>query len=147
MMNYIEYIFFRLYECFSRKDKDSVIVNIAIFLLMIESSLFVLFVFWGGLIINMDFVHNFLGQHRENKLYTIIPISIILFIANYIPLKIKYKNGYFNALIAKYKKDKYELPMWVIFSIPVIIILVSIIGYGFVKGTVRFPLLESLFFS
>lgn len=57
----------------------------------------------------------------------------------------KRKKDYYLGLEKKYLKDKYKLPIWIMFSFPIFILFISIIEYGLIKGTLRSPLLDSLF--
>lgn len=144
-MNIFNYLLFRLYEFFSKRDKSFLLVNISIFLIACQCSFFLFIYFIGSLIFDFSNIRLFVTTHRENKFFIIAPIALILFILNYVYLSKKEHLGIFNELEKKYKRDKYWLPMWIIFSIPIMITLVAVLTPGIVNGTARFPLFEKLF--
>lgn len=144
-MNIFNYLLFRLYEHFSKSDKSFLLVNISIFLIACQCSFFLFIYFIGSLIYDFSNIRLFVTTHRENKFFIIVPIALVLFVLNYVYLSKKEYLGIFNEWEKKYKRDKYWLPMWIIFSIPIMITLVAVLAPGIVNGTAKFPLFENLF--
>lgn len=144
-MTLLDYIFFRFYDYFKRKKDYYAMTNTLMIVYIIELSLFLFTYYFISLFVELNFIKNILQENRSNKILIATILTIVIFFLNYIYFSPKRKKDYYLGLEKKYLKDKYKLPMWIMFSFPIFILLISIIGYGLIKGTLRSPLLDSLF--
>lgn len=141
MKIFFDYIVFRIFEYFNRRNDGLVVMNSIFFLGLFEASLLVpLF-----LIIN-SFIHfdpqNYFGVDNRIKYYIGIPLGLFLIIINCIFYIKKLKGEKLQELYQKYHKEKYKIPLWVIFASPVFFVFICPIIYGALNGTLHFPILE-----
>lgn len=143
-MKLLDYIFFRLYDYFLKKEKDFVMTNTLMMILAIELSL-LLFIYYSTLLfVDSNPIRDFIQNNRDKK-FLIIGVSMCLtMIPNYIYFSPKREKKYYEGLKKKYYREKYKTHIWVIFGAPIYITLISTIGYGLIKGTLRFPLFEKI---
>ncbi len=134
----MNYIIFRVYSYF--KSKENGRDKTTNFLAMLAGSLlYLLFFIVNGLTkiyVNSDY------PNPRMKYYIGIPIAIILLKLSQIVISRKFNNNGFVKLEEKYKGRKNFMPIWVIFIAPILIIVGVPIIYGFINGTLRFPLLD-----
>lgn len=138
------YFLFRVYSFFLKKDKEYFRVNMILFLIVCQYSLFFGICLLASLIIDLQFIPQFLAEHIESKTLIVVVVTLISTSLNYTFLIKKENEGFFDKLSKKYKNSKYNIPMWIIFVLPIMIILGSILIYGSIAGTLRFPLFESI---
>ncbi len=114
--------------------------NTVNFMVLFQASLLVPLVLILNLFTKLD--PQILGVDNRIKYYIGVPLAIILIILNSYWIKRKLKGEKLNDLRNKFQKEKYKVPIWIIFSIPVLFVFVSPIIYGIINGTLSFPFLE-----
>ena len=74
---------------------------------------------------------------EEFKYFIILPLGAILALINTSIYKIKLKGESFNRLKEKYHKERYAIPIWVIFITPIICVFIIPMIYGALNGTLK----------
>ena len=135
-----DWVIYRTFEHFNKKDVSMAISNTVNFMVLLQASLVVPLM----LIINLftKAEPQMLGVDNRIKYYIGVPLAIILIILNSYWIKRKLKSEKLNDLLNKFQKEKYKVPIWVIFSIPVLFVFICPIIYGMINGTLSFPFLE-----
>jgi amino acid permease len=135
-----DWVIYRTFEHFNKKDVSMAISNTVNFMVLLQASLLVPLM----LIINSlaKVEPQMLGVNNRIKYYIGVPLAIILIILNSYWIKRKLKSEKLNDLRNKFQKEKYKVPIWVIFSIPVLFVFICPIIYGMINGTLSFPFLE-----
>ncbi len=132
MINYIAY---RVFEFFDKKDNKQSTSRAIAFLAILEMSfiipLFIIFNFFFK--VNFDKISSINGV----EYYFAFPVTIIFMLINNLFFKNKFKGESLTRLKAKYHKEKYVLPIWIIFLIPIICMFIIPIIYGALNGTLR----------
>jgi len=144
MVNIIDYLFFRIYNFFNKREKEFVMLSALTIIYAIELSLLIFLNNSINLFVEFVFINDFLKNNRDNKIIIVVIIAIILYIVNYIYFSPKTKPEYYSELEKKYKQEKYKLPIWIILASPVWITLICTIGYGAIQGTLKFSLLDRI---
>ena len=145
-MNVLDYVFFRFYSYFKkRKNEDLPMLNTLMIIFFCEVALLLAIYHFLDIFIELDFIQDLFQENRDNKVLICILFSIIGMSLNYIYFSRKRESNYYSGLKQKYYRDKYRLPIWIMFSFPALAILIPTIINGTVKGTLRFPLFERLF--
>lgn len=131
-MNYIAY---RVFEFFEKKDSTLSIFRTINFLTLFQVSflvpIFILF-------------NSFLKEHINTistvdriEYYLGIPLGIVFILFNSFLYKKKLTGESLSRLKEKFHKEKYSLSVWVFFLTPVILVFVIPIVYGLLNGTIR----------
>lgn len=141
MKKIFDYIVFRVFEYFQQKKDSIAILKSINFLVLFQASLLMLIF----LIIN-SFFHfdpqRLFGIDDNIKYYIGVPLAVFLIILNNILYRKKLKGVKLKELYDKYHKEKYKIPIWVIFSSPVFFGVFCPIIYGALNGTLHSPILE-----
>ena len=135
MKNSFNYIAYRVFEYFNRKDEA----------LAVSRTIDFLALFQGALIIPLFIIVNLFtkinpqvfGVDNRIKYYIGIPLAVFLILLNSFLYKKKLKGDSLQQLKEKYHKDRYKLNIWFIFLAPVIFVLILPILYGVFNGTLR----------
>ncbi len=138
MLNWLSY---RIFEYYSKKNKSSAMSDTVNFMTLILGASIVPIV----IIINLFIEFNpkaILGDNKNMKFYIGIPLAVVLLIINSYYLKRRLKGDGLAELKIKYHREKYRIPIWIIFSIPVFFVFICPIIYGIINGTLSFPFLE-----
>lgn len=132
MMNYIAY---RIFEYFDRKDNTLSILRTINFLTLFQVSFLVpIFILFNSFLK----VHiNAISTVDRIEYYLGIPLGIVFILFNSFLYKKKLKGESLNRLNEKFHKEKYSLSIWVIFLTPVVLVFVVPIVYGLLNGTIR----------
>jgi amino acid permease len=115
------------------------ISNTVNFMVLLQASLLVPLILIINLFTKVE--PQMLGVDNRIKYYIGVPLAIILIILNSYWIKRKLKSEKLNDLRSKFQKEKYKVPIWVIFSIPVLFVFICPIIYGMINGTLSFPFL------
>lgn len=115
-----------------------------IFFIISQYSFFISAYLLGSLFVDLQFIPSVLAEYRENRTIIVVAVSLALALINYVFLRKKEESGFFEKLSEKHQNREFNIPMWIIFSIPIIVIFVSIFIYGSFTGTLRFPLFEKM---
>jgi len=116
------------------------ISNTINFIVLLQASLLVPIFLIFNLFVKLD--PQIVGIDNRIKYYIGVPLAIALIILNSYLLKGKLKGEKLTILRSKFHKEKYKVPIWIIFSIPVLFVFVCPIIYGILNGTLSFPFLE-----
>lgn len=143
-MSLLDYIFFRFYDYFKKKKEGLEMINTMIIIYITEISLLLFIYYFSSLFIELSFIKELFQENRNNKVLITIIFTLVVFVLNYIFFSPKKEIDYYLMLEKKYKKEKYKLPIWILFCFPIFFSLISFIGYGLIKGTLRFPILDNL---
>src|SRR5690554_6409758 len=133
---------YRVYEYFEKKERETAVSNTINFLSLLQGTLIVPVLMAINLFIKID--PQILGVDSRIKYYIGIPLAVLLIFVNTILFKKNLKGEALNNLKIRYEKERYLLPIWVIFSAPVVFVFVFPIVYGVINGTISFPFLENL---
>jgi hypothetical protein len=68
--------------------------------------------------------------------YIGIPLGIVIILINSFLYKKKLKGESLNQLKEKFHREKYSLPVWVIFITPIVFVFIIPIIYGFLNGSI-----------
>lgn len=137
-----DWVIYRTFEHFNKKDASVAILNTVNFMGLLQASLLVPLMLIINLFTKVD-PQMLVGVDNNIKYYIGVPLAIILFILNSYWIKRKLKSEQkLNDLRNKFQKEKYKVPIWVIFSIPVLFVFICPIIFGMINGTLSFPFLE-----
>ena len=140
MIPLFDCIVFRVFEYFNNKQSHYAKDNSVNFIVIFQATMLVpLFLFFSLFI---EFDPHIFGDDDSVKYYIGIPLAIALLYYNGRVYKKKLNDERLEEMRKNYQKDKYKIPIWVIFIIPLIFIIVCPILYGVISGTLRFPLFE-----
>ena len=140
MVRAFNYIVFRVFEFFNNKQDDQAMQKSIYFIVIFQATMLVpLFLFFRLFI---EFDPHIFGDDNRVKYYIGIPLAIALLYFNGRVYKKKLNGERLEEMRKSYQQEKYKIPIWVIFIIPVIFIIVCPILYGAISGTLRFPLFE-----
>lgn len=132
MMNYIA---FRVFDFFDKKDNKQSANRTIAFLAILEMScimpLFIIF----NLFVKINFAK--ISSIDGVEYYFAFPVALIFMLINKLWFKNKFKGESLTRLKAKYQREKYTLSIWLIFIIPIIFIFILPIIYGALNGTLR----------
>jgi amino acid permease len=134
------WIIYRTFEHFNKKDVSMAISNTVNFMVLLQASLLVPLMLIINFITILD--PQITGIDNRIKYCIGVPFAIILIILNSYWIKRRLKSEKLNDLRNKFQKKKYKIPIWIIFSIPVLFVIVCPIIYGIINGTLSFPFLE-----
>lgn len=143
-MSLLDYIFFRFYDYFKKKKQGFEMINTMIIIYITEISLLLFTYYFFSLFVELYFIKDFFQENRNNKVLITVVFTIAVSILNYIYFSPKREIDYYLMLEKKYLKEKYKLPICILFCFPIFISLISVIGYGLIKGTLKFPILDNL---
>lgn len=137
MINYIGY---RVFEYFNKKDKTLAVSRTINFLALLQ----------GSLIVPLFIVFNLFNRtdsqvfcaNNQIKYYIGIPLALLLIAINNFIFKKKLKGEGLKLLQEKYHKETYFFSIWWIFVMPILFIFIFPIIYGAMNGTIQFPFLE-----
>lgn len=131
----MNYIAFRVFEFFDKKDNQVSLFRTISFLTLFQIS-FILPLF---LIINLFYEINLnkIFSFEEFIYFLILPLGAILALINTSIYKIKLKGESLNRLKEKYHEERYAIPIWVIFITPIICVFFIPIIYGALNGTLK----------
>ena len=134
----VNYIVFRVYEFFSRKTLDQAMNKTISFISLLQISLLVpMFIPF----MKMSFFLENKLDGRSKYIFAII-VGLTLVFLNRIWIKKKLSGNRLKEIERKYKKEKYTLPIWMIFILPVLFVFGTPIIYGAINGTLSFPIFE-----
>ena len=134
-----DWVIYRTFEHFNKRDASMAISNTVNFMVLLQASLLVPFILIINLFTKVE--PQMLGVDNRIKYYIGVPLAIILIILNSYWIKRKLKSEKLNDLRSKFQKEKYKVPIWVIFSIPILFVFICPIIYGMINGTLSFPFL------
>ncbi|HHV00133.1 MAG TPA: hypothetical protein GXX76_09810 [Bacteroidales bacterium] len=134
-----DWVIYRTFEHFNKRDASMAISNTVNFMVLLQASLLVPLILIINLFTKVE--PQMLGVDNRIKYYIGVPLAIILIILNSYWIKRKLKSEKLNDLRSKFQKEKYKVPIWVIFSIPVLFVFICPIIYGMINGTLSFPFL------
>lgn len=138
MFNYIVY---RVFEFFKKKNSDMALINSINFLSIFQLSLLVPIFLLLRLFVDFDI--RIFGDNNNIKFYVGIPLALLIMIINTIFFRKKLKDvDVYTKIYKKYYKEKYILPIWLIFILPILLVFVTPIIFGMINGTLRFPFLD-----
>jgi len=137
MFNYIGY---RVYEHFQKKDSETAVSKTINFLSLFQGTLIVPVFMAINLFTKID--PQIFGVDNRIKYYIGIPLAAVLILINSLFFKKKLIGNQLSELKKKHHKERYILPIWVIFIAPVFFVFVLPIAYGALNGTISFPFLE-----
>lgn len=135
MLKIFDYIVFRVYEYFVRKKREDALSKSIQFLIYFQISSLIPIFLPVKLIMKID-LHKYVDWNNH-KFLIAIPITSLLILLNN-RYKKKLEGGKLKVLQEKYHKEKYKLPLWVIFFSPIFFLLICPILYGALNGTLRF---------
>jgi len=125
MFNYIAY---RVFEHFHKKENETAISKTINFLALFQGTLIVPVFMAINLFTKID--PQIFGENTRIKYYIVIPLAVILIIVNTVLFKKNLKGETLSILKNKYHKERYLLPIWIIFATPIIFVFVFPIVYG-----------------
>ena len=128
-----DWVIYRTFEHFNKRDASMAISNTVNFMVLLQASLLVPLILIINLFTKVE--PQMLGVDNRIKYYIGVPLAIILIILNSYWIKRKLKSEKLNDLRSKFQKEKYKVPIWVIFSIPVLFVFICPIIYGMINGT------------
>ncbi len=134
-----DWVIYRTFEHFNKRDASMAISNTVNFMVLLQASLLVPLILIINLFTKVE--PQMLGLDNRIEYYIGVPLAIILIILNSYWIKRKLKSEKLNDLRSKFQKEKYKVPIWVIFSIPVLFVFICPIIYGMINGTLSFPFL------
>jgi hypothetical protein len=135
-----DYIGYRVFEYFNKKDKAFTVLNTINFLVVLQGSLIVPLFIFVNLFMRID--PQVFGENNRMKYYIGIPLYIILIAINSYIFKKKLKGEGLKKLKEKYHKERYSLSIWWIFLSPIFFLFIIPIILGAINGTLHFPFLE-----
>jgi hypothetical protein len=139
-MKILEYLAFRVFEFFLKKDSKMAKTNTINFIaLLVGSFLFTLFLILNGI---FHFYSTPETPNPRMKYYIGIPFAVILITASSLYLKEKLSDTGFDKLKARYSEKWKNIPIWLIFILPIILVFFTPILYGWINGTLSFPIFE-----
>ena len=140
MVRAFNYIVFRVFEFFNNKQDDQAMQKSIYFIGLFQLTMLVpLFLFFRLFI---EFDPQVFGDDKRVKYYIGIPLGLILLYLNGRIYRKKFNVTGLEKFHQKFHQEKYKIPIWVIFMMPVIFIIICPILYGAISGTLRFPLFE-----
>jgi len=135
-----DYIGYRVFEYFNKKDEAFAASRTINFLALLQGSLIVPLFMIVNLFTRID--PQIFGENNRIKYYIGIPLAIILIAINSYVFKNKLKGERLKTMQEKYHKESYLFSVWWIFLAPVFFVLILPIIYGAINGTIHFPFLE-----
>lgn len=133
----IDYIIFKTYTFFKKRDEKLAKERTINFLVVFVTSLiYVLFFIVNGI---FKFHKTPTTTNPHLKYYIGIPMYVIMYLLfrKYISKMIDIKG--LSSLETRFK-DNNAIPIWLIFSLPVILFILTPIIYGLINGTLNFPI-------
>ncbi len=140
MIPFFDYLVFRVFEDLDNKKNEDAKDYSINFIVLTQATLVIPLSLFFRLFIEFD--PQILGNDKRIKYYIGIPLATVLYLINGTIYKRKLNGEGLENMRKRYHKEKYKIPIWVIYAIPLIVILVFPILYGLINGTLRFPLLE-----
>ena len=135
-----DYIGYRVFEYFNKKDKGFAVLNTINFLALLQGTSIVPLFIVINLFTRID--PQVFGENNKMKYYIGIPFYIILITLNSYIFKKKLKGERLKALQNKYHRERYPFSIWWIFLAPIFFVFIIPIIYGALNGTIHFPFLE-----
>lgn len=135
-----DWIFYRTFEYFSKKDKSMAISNTVNFMVLFQASLLIPVFLIINLLAKIEPL--VIGVDTRIKYYIGIPLAVILIIYNSYLHKRKLNSEKLTVLKNKYHKERYRVSVWIIFLIPFFFVFICPIIYGIINGTLSFPFFE-----
>ncbi|WP_189360731.1 hypothetical protein [Algibacter mikhailovii] len=140
MMMILDYLIYRVFGYFDKKNPSKAKSNTINFISIFEGTVLVpIFLIFNGITKIYSTPEN---PNPSMKYYIGIPLAILLLILNTKYIKIKLKNNGIDLLNSRFKNTLNWIPIWLIFSSPIIFVFVCPIIYGAINGTLSFPLFE-----
>jgi len=134
-MKLIDYIFYRVFQYFDKKNPSMTKSNSVNFMVLFEASLIVpIFMIFNGIF------HFFSSPENPNlrmKYFIGIPLAVILIIGNTFYFKRKLTKTGIEKLRTKFYGKENLIPIWIIFIAPIIFVFVLPILYGWINGSLR----------
>ncbi|PKQ63287.1 hypothetical protein BZG01_16330 [Labilibaculum manganireducens] len=134
------WIVFRIFEYFSKKDDSIAISNTINFMVLLQASMLVPLFLILNLFVKID--AKVFGDNDNAKYLIGVPLAIVLLVVNSFFYKKKLQGDYLKKLEVLFYKEKYKISVWIIFLAPVFFAFVCPIIYGILNGTLSFPFLE-----
>jgi hypothetical protein len=135
-MKLIDYIFYRVFQYFEKKNPSMSKSNSVSFMALFEGSLIVpIFMIFNGI---FHFYSSPENPNLRMKYYIGIPLAIILIIGNTIYFKRKLTKTGIEKLRTRFESKEKLIPIWIIFILPIIFVFVLPIIYGWINGSLRF---------
>lgn len=136
------YIIFRVFEYFSRKNKAFSFANTINFITLFQFSLLVPLFLFLNIFVEID-LKMFFGTLDNRLKYLIgIPLVLLIIFINSFYIRKKLKGDYLEKLQQRFHKDKYTVNIWVILLAPILFVFICPILFGAFNGTISFPFLE-----
>jgi len=130
-----DYIGYRVFQYFHKKESETAVSNTINFLSLFQATLIVPVFITINLFVKID--PQILGVDNRIKYYIGIPLAAVLILINSVLKKKKLSGNKLSELKNKYHKERYVLPIWMIFSAPVFFVFVLPIVYGAMNGTLH----------
>jgi hypothetical protein len=135
-----DYVAYRVFEYFSKKDESFAVSRTINFLALFQGTLIVPLFMVVNLFTQID--PQIFGVNNRIKYYIGIPLAIILGVMNSYNFKKKLKGEGLMALQKKYRKENLSFSVWWIFLAPIFFVFIFPLIYGTLNGTIHFPFLE-----
>lgn len=140
MKDMFDYIGYRVFDYFNKKDEAFAVSRTINFLTLLQGTLIVPLFMIVNLLTQID--PQIFGVNNRFKYYIGIPLAIILIVINSYVFKKKLKGEGLMTLREKYYKESYSFSVWWIFLAPILFVFIFPIIYGAINGTIHFPFLE-----
>lgn len=141
MIYIYNYIVFRVFERFKVTDPEIARKQTISFMVVFQFSFLVPLYLISTQIFDYK-LRDIFTEGTSLTYYLSLPLAIAMFYVNGRLLNKKLTGKEYNELHHKYFSDKYRLPMWCIFSLPILVGFVLPLLVGILTGSVRSPFLE-----
>lgn len=140
MSNIFDYIGYRVFEYFNRKDETHSLSRTISFLSILQITLLVPLFLIINSVTKIDLQE--IGDYNRFKYYLGIAFACALILFNTYFFRKKFKGENLKILQDKYYKEHYPFSIWWIFLAPIFFIFIIPIIYGVLNGSIHFPFLE-----
>jgi len=140
MSNIFDYIGYRVFEYFNKKDETHSLSRTISFISILQITLLVPLFLVINSVTKIDLQE--IGDYNRFKYYIGIALAIVLIMLNTYFFHKKFKGENFKILQDKYHRKHYPFSIWWIFLAPIFFVFIIPIIYGALNGTIHFPFLE-----
>jgi hypothetical protein len=140
MSNIFDYIGYRVFEYFNKKDETHSLSRTISFISILQITLLVPLFLVINSVTKIDLQE--IVDYNRFKYYIGIALAIVLIMLNTYFFHKKFKGENLKILQDKYQWKHYPFSIWWIFLAPIFFVFIIPIIYGALNGTIHFPFLE-----